>query len=39
VYFTTPAGRVEDLSLVLTKAPRPVTLEVPFQVRDVPAPK
>jgi hypothetical protein len=38
VYFVAPPGRQEDLSLVMTKAAKTVTLDMPFQVRDVAAP-
>ncbi len=38
IYFVAPAGRPEDFGLVMTKEARTVTVEMPFQVRDVAAP-
>jgi hypothetical protein len=38
VYFAVPPGRPEEISLALTKAAKTVTVDMPFQVRDVAAP-
>jgi hypothetical protein len=35
--FETPPGETASFKLVLTKAPRPVTVEFPFLVRNVEA--
>ena len=39
VQFIPPPGNLNDIALVLTKAVRTVTLDMPFQVRDLPAPE
>ena len=37
--FEPPLDAKDDLTLVLTKAPRQVTVEIPFLVRDIDAPQ